>query len=77
MNLNRCQFADSAYSLRCITKKLPTLMSATLMTIEDDNEPKDISCHSFDALFGKTCVHPIDAMTLQLTAKFSCGTAER
>jgi hypothetical protein len=29
--------------LRCITRKLPTLMTATIMTIEDDNEPKYIS----------------------------------
>jgi hypothetical protein len=28
-------------NLRYITRKLPTLMTATIMTIKDDNEPKD------------------------------------
>jgi hypothetical protein len=43
MNLNRCQFANLPYCLRRIPRKLPTLTTATMMTIDDDNEPKDIS----------------------------------
>jgi hypothetical protein len=43
MNLNRGQFANLPYCLRRITRKLPTLMTAIMMTIDDDNEIKDIS----------------------------------
>jgi hypothetical protein len=63
MNLNRCKFSNSPYCLGCITRKLSTLMTATIMRIEDDNDPKYItrqmvqwilslklSGHSFDAL---------------------------
>jgi hypothetical protein len=52
MNLNRCQFANLPYCLRRIPRKLPTLMTATMMTIDDDNESKDISSLVIMGTFG-------------------------
>jgi hypothetical protein len=34
--MNLCQFLNSPYCLRCITKKLPTLMTATIITRENN-----------------------------------------
>jgi hypothetical protein len=39
-SMSICEFA---YCLRRITRKLPTLMTAIMMIIDDDNEPTDIA----------------------------------